>query len=434
MKDMYVQGDPMAHIHQEMMKLKRSVNRSNCMLVALWICVVILLVALIAVGASQGRLLRQLKEREGLLPYPNVTFATQSGDRNVDDLTYGGSLFRGSGFWARKNPLGGGNLTDHAAIGVGDVVYIIGGAIENGTVTDQVWKYDTVFHNYTLMAHMPEPRYRFGAALINNTIYVIGGRNVSDDTSNPPNNGLVKSTFIYDIVSDTWSVGADALEFQGDNCASALNGKVYMVGGYGLGYSYLNTTEVYNPAQNSWTSLPDMPTPRGDLMCATLDGEIYVLGGYYDPTNNNSNAFSAKMESFNPLTGTWTERPDLLTPRGDAGIAVLQGDRIMLVGGEGHYRGNQNFKYPKHVNEVYYAADQTWVQKGMIPTARFRTAAATAGGLTFLLGGADVCIDQPVCPALDINEVFLDVDHPHVYIYLKNEAYNDNAALTTYPL
>mgnify|MGYP007059122710 CR=1 FL=1 len=77
---------------------------------------------------------------------------------------------------------------------------------------------------------------------------------------------------------------------------------------------------------------------------------------------------------------------------------------------------------------------QTWVQKAMIPTARFRTAAATAGGLTFVLGGADVCIDILICPALDQNEVFLDVDHPHVYIYLKNEAYNDNAALTTYPL
>lgn len=434
MKGMQMEGDPLGHMHQEMMRMKRSVNRAQCLVATLTVLVVILAIALIAVGATQGHAIKYLKAREGLLPNPNVTFATQSGDRNVDGLTYGGSLFRGSGFWSTKKPLAGGDLTDHSAVGYDDLIFILGGAKEGGNVTNEVWKYDSVLHNYTLMAPMPEPRYRFGAAIVENTIYVVGGRNVSDDLTPQPSNGMVKSTFIYDIVTNTWRRGADALDFQGDNCAAALDGKVYMIGGYGIDYSYLNTATVYDPATNSWSRLPNMPTPRGDLMCVALDAEIYALGGYYDPTNDNPNSFSSKMESFNPLTGIWTSRPDLLTPRGDAGIAVLEGDRIMLVGGEGHYRDNSNFKYPKHVNEVYYASDQTWVQKAMIPTARFRTAAATAAGLTFVLGGADVCIDQLVCPALSQNEVFLDVDHPHVYIYLKNEAYNDNAALTTYPL
>ncbi|KAH7437886.1 hypothetical protein KP509_05G093800 [Ceratopteris richardii] len=245
---------------------------------------------------------------------------------------------------------------------------------------------------------------------------------------------MVKTMFIYDIVSNTWTRGPDAPEYQGDTCAAALDGRVYMIGGYGVNYTYLNITTVYDPEKKSWSRLPDMPTPRGDLMCASIADEIYVLGGYYDPTNQKPNSFSSKMESFNPKTAVWTTRPDLLTARGDAAIAVLEGNKLMLVGGEGHYRDQDNYKYPKHVNEVYYVDDQTWVQKAMIPTARFRTAAATAGGLTFVFGGADVCIQQPVCPTLENNEVFLDLDHPHVYIYLKNEAYNDNAKLTTYPL
>lgn len=84
--------------------------------------------------------------------------------------------------------------------------------------------------------------------------------------------------------------------------------------------------------------------------------------------------------------------------------------------------------------QVYYADDQTWVQKAFIPTARFRTAAATAGGLTYVIGGADVCPDITVCPALATNEVYLDLDHPRVYLYLKNDAYNDTLQTTTYPL
>jgi hypothetical protein len=83
--------------------------------------------------------------------------------------------------------------------------------------------------------------------------------------------------------------------------------------------------------------------------------------------------------------------------------------------------------------QVYYADDLTWVEKAFIPTARFRTAAVSTGGLAFVIGGADLCIDMTFCPELDVNEVFLDVDHPHVYIYLKNEVYNDTANTTTYP-
>lgn len=33
-------------------------------------------------------------------------------------------------------------------------------------------------------------------------------------------------------------------------------------------------------------------------------------------------------------------------------VTVLPGNLLMLVGGEGHYDNNADYKYPKHVNEV----------------------------------------------------------------------------------
>lgn len=38
------------------------------------------------------------------------------------------------------------------------------------------------------------------------------------------------------------------------------------------------------------------------------------------------------------------------------GATVLPGNRIMLVGGEGQYNNNTDYKYPKHVNEVLSSA------------------------------------------------------------------------------
>jgi len=432
-RSLEMDSDSVFNVQQELARMRRAVRLTQWLILALALLVVVLLVALAAVGGTQGRLIRGLKRREGLLDYPNVTFASNSGYRNVDGLTYGGSLFRGSGFWAAKTILPE-VLTDHLAISAGGYAYIIGGE-SNGNVTANVWRFDPIFHNYTQMSSMPAPVYRFGATLLDNgredTIYIVGGRNSTIDTAAY----MVTSVFIYDIPSNTWSQGTPAPYPQSDTCAGSFYGKVYQIGGYDADYNYLNYTFVYDPATKEWSRTTDMPTARGDHMCANFMGEIYSLGGYYNDGNStDQNSFCPKMESFNPSTSVWTTRPNLLTPRGDAAISVLPGNLLMLVGGEGHYDNDQNFKYPKHVNEIFYYDDDTWVEKAFIPTARFRTAAATVEGLTYVFGGQDTCIDQTVgCNSFSTNEVFLDLDHPHLYIYLTNEAYNDNAALTTYP-
>lgn len=47
-----------------------------------------------------------------------------------------------------------------------DAVYIFGGVDANGTVLNQVLKYNPTLHTYTPMAPMPTPRYRMGATLL----------------------------------------------------------------------------------------------------------------------------------------------------------------------------------------------------------------------------------------------------------------------------
>jgi hypothetical protein len=163
-RSLEMDSDSVFNVQQELARMRRAVRLTQWLILALALLVVVLLVALAAVGGTQGRLIRGLKRREGLLDYPNVTFASNSGYRNVDGLTYGGSLFRGSGFWAAKASLPE-VLTDHLAISAGGYAYIIGGE-SNGNVTANVWRFDPIFHNYTQMRSMPAPVYRFGATLL----------------------------------------------------------------------------------------------------------------------------------------------------------------------------------------------------------------------------------------------------------------------------
>lgn len=87
-----------------------------------------------------------------------------------------------------------------------------------------------------------------------------------------------------------------------------------------------------------------------------------------------------------------------------------------------HLSSSTSCSSPLFSDQVYYVADDVWVQKGMIPTARFRCGAANAGGLAFVFGGADLCPDGNLgCPAQDVVEVYLDVVHPRIYLYLKDQ-------------
>ncbi|GBG72867.1 hypothetical protein CBR_g12586 [Chara braunii] len=155
-------------------------------------------------------------------------------------------------------------MSDFGTVAYNDLIYIVGGVSGNGTVFNTLWLFDPLLHNLTELKPMSKPRYRFGIALVGSKIYVAGGK-LSDPT--PPLNSLS----IYDIPTNTWSEGPSASVNRSDPCATSLDGKVYLLGGYDGEYNPLGTVEEFDPATNKWQTLADLPTPRGDLMCAALN-------------------------------------------------------------------------------------------------------------------------------------------------------------------
>ena len=60
--------------------------------------------------------------------------------------------------------------------------------------------------------------------------------------------------------------------------ASALNGKIYVVGGGTP--KFLTTVLEYDPMADTWREVADMPTRRASLSSAVVDGKLYAIGGY----------------------------------------------------------------------------------------------------------------------------------------------------------
>ena len=344
------------------------------------------------------------------------------------------SLYAGSGQWTSKTVLPE-TLSDYQAVSHKTHVYVIGGQKGcnssdtcAGTVVNTVYQYDTKLDKYTDKAVLPEARYRYASAVVDDKIYIIGG--LTGDSAT----GMKKTTLIYDISANSWSTGPNMATGRSDTCAAVVGSKIYVVGGYSKisspGPITLDSVEVLDTAAASpaWATAPKLPAKRGDITCASSGGKAYAIGGYYDPAGAWSNtAFHDTMFELTPGAAAWVEKAKMPSSRGDKAAVTMSDGSIIVVGGETHAREEQT-QVAAHPVEQYYPAHDTWVPKASIPTARFRFGAAQVDDIVYAMGGHRVCTttypanSAPVstCAALTLDsvEALLDVAHPDIWVHV----------------
>ena len=120
------------------------------------------------------------------------------GGKDVDSHTNAGSLYRGSGAWAERKPLPE-PRSDMAAVLVecnpcalpgggavnGSRILVLGGLGTENNVSSSVLMYDPLLDEFTQLAPMPVPRFRFGAAVVGEEVYVVGGFDAGTDDAQP---------------------------------------------------------------------------------------------------------------------------------------------------------------------------------------------------------------------------------------------------------
>ena len=67
------------------------------------------------------------------------------------------------------------------------------------------------------------------------------------------------------------------------------------VGGLSDGGVILSTVEVYNPANNTWRKLSPLLTSGFTLAAGAINGKLYVVGGY-----GNANAYLTNTQVYTP--------------------------------------------------------------------------------------------------------------------------------------
>lgn len=127
---------------------------------------------------------------------------------------------------------------------------------------------------------------------------------------------------------DTWTRKADMPTARSSLCnqSKVVNGKIYVVGG-NKGAMELTTVEEYNPKTDKWTKKADMSTPRENFHTSAVNGKIYAIGGW-----NDVNKTLSTVEEYDPATDKWTKKADMPSPTWGHSTSVVN-DKIYVVGG-----------------------------------------------------------------------------------------------------
>jgi N-acetylneuraminic acid mutarotase len=244
-------------------------------------------------------------------------------------------------------------------------LYIFGGclrAISGEGGTTNVWEYDPVADSYRALAPLPVKRCSAIAETVNGKIYVIGGL---EPFENGMGTRVTGRNEVYDPATNTWTERSPMPTSRDHAFSGVVNNKIYVIGGrIGAGNipatTNIDIVEEYDPATNLWGSIKDrMPTPRSGGGAATYNGRIYVGGGELQ-TRQLAAAFRA-LEAYDPVSNTWEILPSMPSSRHGNAMGFI-GNKLHVVsgkqegGGAADMTGNSPHPYATEAHDVLEVA------------------------------------------------------------------------------
>jgi N-acetylneuraminic acid mutarotase len=219
------------------------------------------------------------------------------------------------------------------------------------------------------LAPMPSARQEVAVAELNGKVFVIGGFGAGAEP--------VATVEVYDPVTDRWETRPPLPAPTHHAAAAAIGGRLFVAGGYGGGrvsWAPLNTVYEYDEARNSWATRAPLRHPRGGLGMVGLGGRLHAIGGSDDRA-------TALHETYDPVADRWTDAAPMPTARDHLAAVVFQG-RLWALGGRTSFVGTQYATV-----EIYDPATSAWTTGLPLPVARGGLAAAVLRDRLYVFGG-----------------------------------------------
>ncbi|XP_044150124.1 kelch-like protein 40 [Bufo gargarizans] len=226
-------------------------------------------------------------------------------------------------------------------------------------------QFDHLDSDWLGMPAVPSARCLFGLGESENSIYLIGGKELKEGEQ------TLDSVLCYDRPSFKWGE-CDPLPYEvyGHAVVSHDN-LVYVIGGKGSDKKCLNRLSVYNPKKFEWKELAPMKTARS-LFGATLhNGKIYIAAGVSDTGLTNT------MEVYDMKANKWEDFTEFPQERSSLSLVSMDGT-LYAIGGFATVENEKEELMPTELNDIWRYNEDTKKWEGILREIRF------ASGATFL--------------------------------------------------
>ncbi|ESO84234.1 hypothetical protein LOTGIDRAFT_211219 [Lottia gigantea] len=250
-------------------------------------------------------------------------------------------------------------------IGLPKVLLMIGGQAPKAIRSVEC--YDFQEERWYQLAEMPTRRCRCGVAVLNGSVYAVGGFNGSL---------RVRTVDVYDPLKDTWTACPSMEARRSTLGVAVLNNLIYAVGGFD-GSTGLDSAEYFDVRTGEWKMMPSMSVRRSSVGVGVVGGFLYAVGGY----DGASRQCLSSVECYNILADVWILVAEMSCRRSGAGVGVVDG-LLYAVG------GHDGPLVRKSV-EVYNPECNTWTPVADMHLCRRNAGVVANNGLLYVVGGDD---------------------------------------------
>nr|XP_020460131.1 kelch-like protein 40a [Monopterus albus] len=204
-------------------------------------------------------------------------------------------------------------------------VFVVGGLLYNEEDKDEPFssyflQFDPVSSEWLGMPSQPNPRCLFGLTEADNSIFIVGGKELKDGDH------VLDSVMIYDRQSFKWGE-SDPLPYQVyAHGTVSHNGLVYVIGGKSESKKCIRRVCVYNPTKFAWKDLAPLKTARSLFGVTVHKDQIFVVTGVTD------SGLTSSVEVYDIATNKWSEFTEFPQERSSLNL-ISMGGFLYAVGG-----------------------------------------------------------------------------------------------------
>ncbi|XP_077991439.1 kelch-like protein 25 [Glandiceps talaboti] len=150
-------------------------------------------------------------------------------------------------------------------------IYVIGGRQSN-FVSGETWRYDSLHNEWSRATDMKTPRYMHSLGVVNHRIYAIGGRTTVNDNAKS-----LKKVEKFDRKSNTWQHIQEMHHGAVEAAVTAYGWKLYVISGKEGGDDCI--AQYYDISNKTWTVLDSVNISGPVQIAGTIRGQVYIIGG-----------------------------------------------------------------------------------------------------------------------------------------------------------